>query len=534
MQKVANWFLKYRYLLLCLLVFGLLALRTDNTFVVGDFWEHSSVVRELATHPLNPQHPQLLLNAPHAFNTPYHLILGLASRFSGRSAVEVLSIAGLVNLALYFCGFYLFISTLDWKNRSGLAFYALLLTLLLWGFYAWNFSGFYHLRNLGYIIPYPSMFAMALSLFSLWMNGRRLKNKNDWWLIPIGLGASTVLLTHSITFFFLAAGLAAMTLRVLVIVTKLREAAPAPVIASDLSEAIPISHQSSQLRKAWLLEVAKIAGLLVFAFGLATLWPYYPFLDLMAGASAVYHASNQDMYNHIFLRTWPLLVGIPLMINEARKDWRSPLPWMFTALLGVYMLGWVTGAYSYGRAISYLGFILQIVIAIYLVKIELWVAARADRPAIWQTVFSLGFTLLLVLLTLTSQVIPLAETLKPIEGNHLEKYLFLAQYTDQYDVILTDLPTSMVVPTFGGKVVAFDRPMPFVTDAPQRRADVLQFYDPQTSIEERQSILEKYKVKYILLEKKPEADWEATRQIIAPFGDLIYRGKRFLLYKVNP
>ena len=499
-SKVAAWFLKYRYGLLCALVFGLMVLRTDNSYWVGDFWEHSSVIRELATHPIHPVHPQLLSNSPSAFNTPYHLLLALAVRLSGRSAVEILAAAGIFNLLLFFVGFYLFISVLDRKNRSGLAFYSLLLVLLLWGFYAWNFSGFFHLRNLGFVIPFPSMFAMAISLVALWLNDFRLRKKNDLWLIPIWLIAATVLLTHSITFFFLAAGLAAFSL---------------------------------QVRERLWVELLKVAGISGLAFGLAMLWPYYPFQKLILGESALYHLSNKDMYQHLLLRVWPLLIGIPLLVLETRKDWRNPLTWMFAALLAIYLIGWVTGAYSYGRVVSYLGVILQITIAIYLLKLEYLAGARFRSLPAGQAIFSLGISLALILATLTTQVIPLFETVAPQEGNHLEKYLFLTQYTGQYDVVLTDLPTSMIVPTFGGKVVAYDRPLPFVMDVEQRRADVLRFYDSQTTLEERREILTKYEVKYILLEKKPEDDWEATRARIAQVSELIYRGKRFLLYEVK-
>ena len=46
----------------------LLGLHTRNAQWNGDFWEHRAVVRELSTHPFSPQHPQLLVDAPHAFS----------------------------------------------------------------------------------------------------------------------------------------------------------------------------------------------------------------------------------------------------------------------------------------------------------------------------------------------------------------------------------------------------------------------------------------------------------------------------------
>jgi hypothetical protein len=209
------------------------------------------------------------------------------------------------------------------------------------------------------------------------------------------------------------------------------------------------------------------------------------------------------------------------------------LPPLFLLLLAVYLVGAITGAYSYGRVVSYLALVLQMTIAIDLYWLELKISEKTGCPETRQVIFSLGVSALLVALGFNAFVSPLLETIPPEETNPLEKYFFLSQYTGQEDVILTQLPTSMVVPTFGGKVVAFDRPLAFVPDASQRRQDVLRFFDPLTSQAERQKILAKYGVGYILLEKNESSNWEQLRPLIAPFGKLIYRGKRFLLYQVN-
>jgi len=50
---------------------------TRNQLWVEDFWEHSAVVRELSTHLLHPKHPQLLLDAPHPFYSPYAVMVAL-------------------------------------------------------------------------------------------------------------------------------------------------------------------------------------------------------------------------------------------------------------------------------------------------------------------------------------------------------------------------------------------------------------------------------------------------------------------------
>ena len=500
MNKLAGWFLKYRYLILGLIVLVGIGMQINSSLRSGDFWEHSSVIRELATHPLHPQNPQLMVAAPSAFFTPYHLILALITRLMRESAVDILLRAGIFNLALFLLGLYLFISVIEPRHPVGASFYSLLLVLFLWGAGVWNYSGFFHLRGLARISPYPSVFALGLSLVALWMDAQRLDKKREIWLIPIFFITVIVLLTHPITFFFLAAGLAAFSLRT--------------------------------SGKLWM-ELVKLAGLLGLSFALAALWPYYPFLKLLLGSSTVYHDSNQVMYQFVLLRIWPLLIGVPLLAIEIYRAPRSPLPWMFLMLLGLYLLGGITGNYSYGRVISYVAIILQITIAIFLERMEERLTKAAQYSNIWQVGFSLVFTFLLVTISFEPFIRPLLTSYNSEGTVQWDKYTWLSRYTNQSDVIMAQLPTSLIVPTISGKVVAFDRPQPFVLDAVQRQEDVLHFFSEKTSQEERKQILSKYKVNFILLEKSDIADWEVLRPLIAPFGDLVFRGKRFLLYKVK-
>src|SRR5882724_3890508 len=66
----------------------------------SDFWEHAAVVRELSVRPFSPTHPLLLVDAPHAYFSPYLLAVALAARATGISAISALASAGLVNIVL--------------------------------------------------------------------------------------------------------------------------------------------------------------------------------------------------------------------------------------------------------------------------------------------------------------------------------------------------------------------------------------------------------------------------------------------------
>ena len=77
LQTLISWLITCRFALLCLLVWGVMYRHTRNQLWVEDFWEHSAVVRELSTHLLHPKHPQLLLDAPHPFYSPYAVMVAL-------------------------------------------------------------------------------------------------------------------------------------------------------------------------------------------------------------------------------------------------------------------------------------------------------------------------------------------------------------------------------------------------------------------------------------------------------------------------
>jgi hypothetical protein len=121
--------MKYRLQILFISIFASMCLHTRNGQWVADFWEHSAVVRELATHIIHPKHPQLLSDAPHAFYSPYSVMVALFARMMHWDAVKALSIMGLVNLCLLFFGLKLFVYSIVPMHRSATAFYTVLLTL---------------------------------------------------------------------------------------------------------------------------------------------------------------------------------------------------------------------------------------------------------------------------------------------------------------------------------------------------------------------------------------------------------------------
>jgi hypothetical protein len=81
------YLLKCRFFILCSSLFVLMVFQAINGQWGGDFGEHAAVGRELATRPLHPVPPILLLDAPQSFHCPYALGITIISRTTGLASL---------------------------------------------------------------------------------------------------------------------------------------------------------------------------------------------------------------------------------------------------------------------------------------------------------------------------------------------------------------------------------------------------------------------------------------------------------------
>jgi hypothetical protein len=160
----------------------------------SDFWGHSAAVRELATHPLDPHHPLLLVDRPDTFLNPYTLGVAMLSRWFDLSPVTALSVVGIANLIFLLIVLRLFVTLL--LGRRSVAFWVLLFALLVWGWLPWSSSGFFNLMSVASVAPYPSTFAYALTLLALSAAFLLLKGGSPAWAVAILIAQTLVLLSH--------------------------------------------------------------------------------------------------------------------------------------------------------------------------------------------------------------------------------------------------------------------------------------------------------------------------------------------------
>lgn len=481
-----------------------------------DIWEHAAAARELGAHPLEPGHPLFALDRPHQFFSPYHLGVGLVSRVTGLSIVTVLSWAGIFNMALFLAGLWLFVTRL--VKRRAVAFYAVLFVLFLWGVTVWYFSGFLHFKVLPLVLSYPSTFAKGLTLIGLWLHVKYLDRQDPKLLLPVVLIGAVTLLAHPVDAIFLFAGMAALTV-----------VRPGERVWRDL---------------------VLSGGAVVLSFVLAFLWPYYPLFDLLFGAeNEVYRraiaGADKDMYVDVLGRIWPALLVVPFVVRRLWMNWRDPLCLFLVGLILAYAFGWRTEEWSYGRLISNVMLVGAIILADELTRAADAAnsAGEHGRSALrwiqftWVALLLVGaFNVRNGFIMLPDRVledVPYSWVHSDVDLAKLSQYSFLSRFVGGGDVVLSDLYTSLEVPTFGGKSVAVARAEAFV-DTAQPGSDLNRFLEKSTSEADRRKIIDKYGARWILIRNERLANEPDVWRPMLDLGTQRYRNERFTLIEVGP
>jgi len=466
----------------------------------GDFWEHSAVVRELAENPWSPQHPLFLVDLPHAFFSPYLLVLGLISRFTSADAVNVLTVAGLLNFIFFVASFRLFVGCFFKKNVDLIVFYALLFVLFFWpSDSVWMWSGFYHFKVLPGVLPYPSTFSMATTFLLLTLFHKALQI-NDWhnFLIPILLTA-VVILTHPTTALFALTGLCS----------------------------ISAQSQFGGNKRGLLLGAIVILG----ALALTMLWPYYSFIELIRANNPSFHLQSITLYQQLPDRLYALpvavLIASPVIVNRLRTNYADALLLLLLGTVALYVLGGLVESYGVGRVISCVAIVLQILLGAAASKMELlW---RSGRRLLGIPLLILfGFTLAINAGNTSTFEIGIAGLTG--QKRSLANWRALSHQIGQYDVVIADLDSGWKLPTFAGKVVASPNPVHWVSDSNQRVKDVESFFAEGAGTEARSEIISKYCASYILL----TTNQANTNLWFEELGTQIYENPELVLLKVNP
>ena len=85
---------------------------------IGDFWEHSAVVNELSKHLIYPNNPIIKANIPHAFFSPYSLLVAIFSRITNLNSIQSLECFAFFNLVFFLFTFYFFCRAVFKENHT--------------------------------------------------------------------------------------------------------------------------------------------------------------------------------------------------------------------------------------------------------------------------------------------------------------------------------------------------------------------------------------------------------------------------------
>jgi len=388
---------------------------------VGDFWAHAAVVRALARDLLHPTHPQLVLDTPHAFFSPFHLVVAAVARLVDTSPLSTLAAFSFPNLLVWLLGFRRFCGAVAGDRAAAASAWALLAVLFLWGPGGWFWSGFFSFEVFPYALPYPSTLAMGLQLLgaAAWAHH---DPSGPWSWLGRGLLVAFLLLTHPLT-----------------------------ALVHGILVAALLWHRHGRIR-AWLPLAACIAGGSV----LASMWPWYPFLGLFRTDTAEFHQVSRDLYEHVLRRTWPLVLTLPWLVLRLRANRRDALAWATAGFLAVYAAGAISGRWGLGRTVASAALCVQVAVGVAL-------ARARGRSRILAMAATAGF------LTWSIAESTLSIRTFTRRTDRVAPYETIAARIGPDDVVLAPLHHAWRLPALTGKVVAVENPVYWVDDIAARR-----------------------------------------------------------------
>jgi hypothetical protein len=428
----------------------------------GDFWTHSAVVHELSYHPLHPKNPIIRSDIPHAFYSPYSLLVASFASLTHINTIPALEIFAYFNLVFFLVSFYLFTRSIFREHHQLLTFCGLVLMLLLWGKDPPGWSGFFHFIVLKDVLPYPSTFSMSLSFLVLSILSRR-PSLNFLQTVSVIILNGVILISHPTTFVFL--------------------------FLSTIALYRSVHSLSIQLT------LIKVAVVMLVSFLLCLLWPYFNIIDLFTGDNAIFHQESKVLYHDIPGKVWPAALALPALIFFKKDRVIKFLSLSVGIMLVVYGAGDLTGKYGFSRLLSPIMIYAQLLISYFLFYLF-----KKNKKYFKVYLCSCVAVLILCLYINRVSLVKTLDILKPAQTHYYMRYAFLQKIVGRYDLILADTNSNQYIPTFSGKVVAFKSPLYWVNDIKERKASVISFFNPSTPDSLRQAIINKYKPDYLLLD----------------------------------
>ncbi|MEU2900681.1 hypothetical protein ACWC4E_29060 [Streptomyces sp. NPDC001273] len=468
------------------LVLVLLVLVVVRLPWAGDLGIHAATVQRLRHSLLDPGNPLVDADTPSPYYSPWMVLLGGVCRATDLEVFTVLRLAAVVGLGLLVTGVRRYVRTLS-AHRAAPAL-ALLSLLLLWGTTPFLWSGFPGLHSLALTVAYPSTFTLGLA-FHFWALLDRAVRGAAGWGAWLGLGVlwAVILLCHQFSGVVASAG------------------AVATVVAARPG------------RGVW--PRAAVAS----AVGVAVLWawPYYDFFALFGAAGDALEPVHRVLYEEPAARYGLLLVGVAALVPRWRRDRGDALVVFFGLGLLIVGAGWVSGHYSWGRALPAVVIPAQLAVALEAVG-----AARRRARAGWAAL--LAGALLAggwAQAGTVGYVVPRGALPGVVAERYREPwtgYHWITRWVEYGDVVMAEGRAARQIPAYGPYTVAPGYPDFFLPDEERRTAVTGAYFASGTAEGVRRAVEREYGVRWVV-DRGGSLD-DAGLRVVArgPGGQVLY------------
>lgn len=460
-------------LLLGLLMIG----HTSNQMWSGtDFWLWLGSVREFAERPFAPLHPVLAVDSSYDYPSymlgPYSFVVGMVVRVTGVGAVTALSIAGIGNLALVLSGIWSLTKRVSQEVWAPLL--ALVFTLVAWGSQPWRWSGYMNLNALGSVLPLGSTFAVGLGLFCLSLLWDWLRGKGDSRLVLLTIVFPGVVLTHQPTGLWVAL--------------------------------ICLGFTVARWKSVSGVDVMKLVVAVLMASALVLAWPFFSLTDLMSDSHGL-EDINQLIFRRVMVRSVLAVPGLVALVYRFRRSCRDPLVFAALAVGVPFGIAWVLQIGTLGRVFPGVMLVAHLAMADWFAKAIR--EARSARSRRELQVALIGVIALGLIGTAPGWLRSVPRSWVPAGvGERLQlhsvigPYLGFGEYMTVHDVAAAPLYVSLAIGGSSAKVIGVAIDGLWIDDHESRREDNRLILDPMTGPEQRELLLKKYGVDFVVVEKE--------------------------------
>jgi hypothetical protein len=222
---------------------------------------------------------------------------------------------------------------------------------------------------------------------------------------------------------------------------------------------------------------------------------------------------------------WPLFTLIPGIFLMKKNKINSFLFISIALMSGLFVAGYLFRIYGFSRLISAIMMFTQILIAYFIVS---FLFNKSDKRNVY--IFFIGFCLLTCIFLNRKSI---NETLNLSSGHFYKNYEFLRNKINKDDLVISDLNSSLGIPSFNGKVIAIRKPIYWVNDIKERRYALNTFFANETTDITRRAILQKYAPDYILLDLDRVTPTIAFINWLEQQGNIIHKRDKIELIQVT-